>query len=53
LTNREMFKENGINKKFKIAIEEESIQKNMDLDEMIAYIVRAGYEVRKGISRGG
>ncbi|HQN31272.1 MAG TPA: IS110 family transposase [Methanothrix soehngenii] len=53
LTNRVMFKEDGINKKVKIAIEEESIQKNMDLDEMIAYIVRAGYEVRKGISGGG
>lgn len=53
LTNREMFKEDGINKKVKIAIEEESIQKNMDLDEMIAYIVRAGYEVRKGLSGGG
>ena len=52
LTNREMFKEEGFDKKAKIAIEKESIQQNMDLDEMIAYIVRAGYEVRKGLSGG-
>lgn len=38
LTNRVMFKEDGINKKAKIAIEKESIPKNM---------------VRKGLSEGG
>ena len=48
-----MFKEDGINKKVKIAIEKESIQKKIDLDKMIAYIVRAGYEVRKSLSEGG
>ncbi len=53
LTNREMFNEDGSIKKVKIAIEKESTQQKMNLDEMIAYIVRVGYEVRKGSSGGG
>jgi transposase len=53
LTNREMYKEDGINKKVKIDIGNEFSQREMDLEEMIEYIVRAGYEVRKGSAGGG
>jgi len=53
LTNREMYKEDGINKKVKIDIGNEFSQREMDLEEMIKYIVRAGYEVRKGSAGGG
>lgn len=53
LTNREMYKEDGINKKIKIDIGNEFSQREMDLEEMIKYIVRAGYEVRKGSAGGG
>lgn len=53
LTNREMYKEDGTNKKIKIDIGNEFSQREMDLEEMIKYIVRAGYEVRKGSAGGG
>jgi transposase len=53
LTNREMYKEDGTNKKIKIDIGNEFSQREMDLEEMIEYIVRAGYEVRKGSAGGG
>jgi len=53
LTNREMYQEEGINKKVKIDIGNEFSQREMDLEEMIKYIVRAGYEVRKGSAGGG
>jgi transposase len=53
LTNREMFEEDGSIKKVKIAIEKEPTQQKMNLDEMIAYIVRAGYEVRRDSSGEG
>jgi transposase len=53
LTNREMYKEDGINKRVKIDIGNEFSQREMDLEEMIKYIVRAGYEVRKGSAGGG
>jgi len=53
LTNREMYKEDGINKKVKIDIGNEFSQREMDLEEMIKYIVRAGYEVRKGSAGDG
>jgi len=48
-----MYKEDGINKKVKIDIGNEFSQREMDLEEMIKYIVRAGYEVRKGSAGGG
>ena len=53
LINREMYKEDGINKKIKIDVGNEFSQREMDLEEMIKYIVRAGYEVRKGSAGGG
>jgi len=53
LINREMYKEDGINKKVKIDIGNEIPQREMDLEEMITYLVRAGYEVRKGSTGGG
>jgi len=53
LINREIYKEDGINKKIKIDVGRASSPRDMDLDEMIKYIVRAGYEVRKGTSGGG
>jgi transposase len=53
LTNREKYKEDGINKKVKIDVGNEFSQREMDLEEMITYIVRAGYEVRKGSTGGG
>ncbi|WP_348303143.1 IS110 family transposase [Methanothrix sp.] len=53
LINREMYKEDGINKKIKIDIGSEIPQREMDLEEMITYLVRAGYEVRKGSTGGG
>ena len=53
LTNKEMYKEDGINKKVKIDVGNEFPQQEMDLEEMITYIVRAGYEVRKGSTGGG
>jgi len=52
LINKEMYKEDGINKKVKIDVEKEFPQ-YMNLEEMITYIVRAGYEVRKGSEGGG
>ncbi len=53
LINREMYKEEGINKKVKIDVGKEFPPQEMDLEEMITYIVRAGYEVRKGSEGGG
>lgn len=53
LINREMYKEEGINKKVKIDVGNEFSPHEMDLEEMIKYIVRAGYEVRKGSAGGG
>ena len=53
LMNREMYHEGGINKKIKIDIEKASSSTEIDLEEMIKYIVKAGYEVRKGPSGGG
>jgi transposase len=53
LINKEMYKEDGINKKVKIDIGKEFPQQEMNLEEMITYIVRAGYEVRKGSEGGG
>lgn len=53
LINREMYKEDGINKKVKIDVGNEIPQREMDLEEMITYLVRAGYEVRKGSTGGG
>ena len=53
LINREMYKEDGINKKIKIDVGNEFSQREMDLEEMIKYIIRAGYEVRKGSAGGG
>jgi transposase len=53
LINREMYKEDGINKKVKIDVGNEIPPREMDLEEMITYIVRAGYEVRKGSTGGG
>ena len=51
--NREMYHEGGINKKIKIDIEKASSSTEIDLEEMIKYIVKAGYEVRKGPCGGG
>jgi hypothetical protein len=48
-----MYKEDGINKKVKIDVGNEIPPREMDLEEMITYIVRAGYEVRKGSTGGG
>jgi transposase len=53
LTNREMYQEEGINKKVKIDVGKEFPQQEMGLEEMITYLVRAGYEVRKGLTGGG
>ena len=53
LMNREMYHEGGIDKKIKIDIEKASSSTEIDLEEMIKYIVKAGYEVRKGPSGGG
>lgn len=53
LINREMYKEEGINKKVKIDVGNEFSPHEMDLEEMIKYIVRAGYEIRKGSAGGG
>jgi transposase len=53
LINREMYKEDGINKKVKIDVGNQIPQREMDLEEMITYLVRAGYEVRKGSTGGG
>ena len=53
LINREMYKEDGINKKVKIDVGNEITQREMDLEEMITYIVRAGYVVRKDTIGGG
>ena len=53
LINKEMYKEDGINKKVKIDVGKEFSQQEMNLEEMITYIVRAGYEVRKGSEGGG
>ena len=53
LINREMYKEDGINKKVKIDVGNEFSPHEMDLEEMIKYIVRAGYEIRKGSAGGG
>ena len=53
LTNREMYQEEGINKKVKIDVGKEFPQQEMGLEEMITYLVRAGYEVRKGLTEGG
>ena len=53
LTNREMYQEEGINKKVKIDVGKEFPQQEMGLVEMITYLVRAGYEVRKGLTEGG
>jgi len=47
------YKEDGINKKVKIDVGNEFSPHEMDLEEMIKYIVRAGYEVRKGSAGGG
>jgi hypothetical protein len=48
-----MYREEGIDKTAKIDIEKECQQREIDLEEMITYIVRAGYEVRKGSVVGG
>jgi transposase len=53
LINKEMYKEDSINKKVKIDVGKEFPQQEMNLEEMITYIVRAGYEVRKGSEGGG
>jgi transposase len=53
LINREMYKEDGINKEVKIDFRNEIPQREMDLEEMITYLVRAGYEIRKDTSGGG
>jgi transposase len=53
LINKEMYKEDGINKKVKIDVGKEFPQQEMNLEEMIKYIVSAGYEVRKGSEGGG
>jgi len=53
LINKEMYKEDGIDKKVKIDVGKEFSQQEMNLEEMITYIVRAGYEVRKGSGGGG
>lgn len=53
LINKEMYKEEGINKKVKIDVGKEFPPQEMNLEEMITYIVRAGYEVRKGSEGGG
>lgn len=53
LTNREMYQEEGINKKVKIDVGKEFPQQEIGLEEMITYLVRAGYEVRKGLTEGG
>jgi len=48
-----MYQEEGINKKVKIDVGKEFLQREMGLEEMIVYLVRAGYEVRKGSTGGG
>jgi transposase len=53
LTNREMYQEECINKKVKIDVGEGFPQQEMGLEEMIMYLARAGYEVRKGLTGGG
>jgi transposase len=53
LMNREMYHEGGINKKIKIDVEKASSSTEIDLEEMIKHIVKAGYEVRKVPSGGG
>jgi hypothetical protein len=53
LTNREIYQEEGINKKVKIDVGKELPKQEMGLEEMITYPVRAGYEVRKGLTEGG
>lgn len=53
LINKEMYREDGINKKVKIDVGKEFPHQEMDLEKMITYIVRAGYEVRKGSEGGG
>jgi transposase len=53
LTNREMYQEKCINKKVKIDVGEGFPQQEMGLEEMIMYLARAGYEVRKGLTGGG
>ena len=51
--NREIYQEKGINKKVKIDVRKEFSPHEMGLEEMIAYLVRAGYVVRKGSEGGG
>ena len=53
LINKEMYKEDGINKKVKVDVGNEFPQQEMNLEDMITDIVRAGYEVRKGSEGGG
>jgi transposase len=53
LTNRERYHEEGIKKKIKIDIEARCSQEEMDIDEMIRYIAKAGYVVRRDNGMGG
>lgn len=52
LTKREMYQEEGIQKNIKMDFKDTVSSIEMGLDEMIQYIVRAGYEVRKGEGGG-
>ncbi len=52
LTNKEMYQEEGIQKKIKIDFEETDSSDKMSLEQTIQYIIRAGYEVKR-IRMGG
>jgi transposase len=47
LTNREMYQEEGVQKNVKLSIEKTAPPVEMSLEEMIQYIARAGFVVRK------
>lgn len=51
LINREKYQEDGVQKNIKIDIDKTLSPKEMSMEEMISYLAKAGYEVRK--SGGG
>ena len=53
LTNREMYQDEGVNKAKSINLDSSSKQTEINFEEMIRSLVRAGYEVRKRSSGTG
>ncbi len=53
LTNREMYQEEGVQKNVKLSIEKTATSVEMSLEEMIQYIAKAGFVVRKDEGMGG